>query len=175
MPPPVRVLVVDDKENMLKLFGRILSDGFAVRTASDGARALALIGTEEFDVVVTDIRMPGAGGFEVLQAVKARAPATEVVMMTGYATVGDAVQAMKMGAYDYLEKPFDPDAAALVVARAAERKRLREEAANLRTALEGTYGFQNLVGKSAPMQAVYALLQQAAGLDITVLLLGETG
>ncbi len=172
---PVRVLVVDDKENMLKLFGRILGEGYAVSTASDGARALALIASEEFDVVVTDIRMPGAGGFEVLQAVKARAPSTEVVMMTGYATVGDAVQAMKMGAYDYLEKPFDPDAAALVVSRAAERKRLREEAATLRTALEGTYGFQNLIGKSAPMQEVYRLLEQAARLDITVLLLGETG
>jgi len=172
---PVRVLVVDDKENMLKLFGRILADGYAVTVASDGARALALIATGEFDVVVTDIRMPGAGGFEVLLAVKARAPSTEVVMMTGYANIGDAVQAMKMGAYDYLEKPFDPDAAALIVARAAERKRLRDEAASLRRALEGTYGFQNLIGKSAPMQDVYRLLEQAARLDITVLLVGETG
>jgi two-component system response regulator AtoC len=172
---PVRVLVVDDKENMLKLFGRILADGYRVTTASDGARALALVAAEEFDVVVTDIRMPGAGGFELLQAVKARAPSTEVVMMTGYATVGDAVQAMKMGAYDYLEKPFDPDAAALVVARAAERKRLRDEAALLRRELEGTYSFHNLIGKSARMQDVYRLLEQAAGNDITVLVLGETG
>jgi DNA-binding NtrC family response regulator len=107
--------------------------------------------------------------------VKARSPSTEVILMTGYANVGDAVQAMKMGAYDYLEKPFDPDAAALVVARAAERKRLRDEAATLRRALEGTYSFHNLVGKSARMQEVYRLLEQAAGLDITVLLLGETG
>ncbi len=172
---PTRVLVVDDKENILKLFERILADGYEVTTAADGARALALIATGEFDVIVTDIRMPGAGGFQVLEAVKARAPATEVVMMTGYATVADAVQAMKSGAYDYLEKPFDPDAAALVVARAAERKRLRDEAATLRRALEGTYGFQDLIGKSAAMQEVYRLLQQAAGLDITVLLLGETG
>ena len=172
---PVRVLVVDDKENMLKLFARILADGYHVTTASDGARALALVATERFDVVVTDIRMPGAGGFGLLEAVKARAPSTEVVMMTGYANVGDAVQAMKMGAYDYLEKPFDPDAAALVVARAAERKRLRDEAATLRRQLEGTYAFHNLVGKSAPMREAYGLLEQAAGLDITVLLLGETG
>ncbi len=172
---PTRVLVVDDKENMLKLFTRILADGYEVTTASDGNRALALVATGEFDVVVTDIRMPGAGGFELLQAVKARAPSTEVVMMTGYGTIGDAVQAMKMGAYDYLEKPFDPDAAALVVARAAERKRLRDEAATLRRALEGTYAFQNLIGKSAAMQEVYRLLEQAARLDITVLLLGETG
>jgi len=172
---PVRVLVVDDKENMLKLFAKILGDGYQLTTAADGGRALSRIATEEFDVVVTDIRMPGADGFEVLRAVKARSPLTEVVMMTGYATVGDAVQAMKLGAYDYLEKPFDPDAAALTVARAAERKRLLDDAATLRRELEGVYAFHNLVGKSAKMKAVYKLLEQAAGLDITVLLLGETG
>jgi len=172
---PIRVLVVDDKENMLKLFAKILSDGYRVATASDGSLALSLVATEEFDVVVTDIRMPGADGFEVLKAVKARSPSTEVVMMTGYATVGDAVQSMKLGAYDYLEKPFDPDAAGLVVARAAERKRLRDEAASLRRELEGVHAFHNLVGKSARMREVYRLLEQAAGLDITVLLGGETG
>jgi two-component system response regulator AtoC len=170
-----RVLVVDDKENMLRLFAKILADGFLVTTASDGARALALVATEPFDVVVTDLRMPGADGFEVLRAVKARAPSTEVVMMTGYANVADAVQAMKLGAYDYLEKPFDPDAAALIVTRAAERKRLRDEAATLRREIEGTFSFHNLIGKSERMVEVYRLLEQAAGLDITVLLLGETG
>jgi two-component system response regulator AtoC len=172
---PVRVLVVDDKENILKLFEKILADGFEVTTAQDGARALSLVGTGDFDVVVTDIRMPGAGGFEVLAAVKARSPSTEVVMMTGYGSVGDAVRAMKLGAYDYLEKPFDPDAAALAVARAAERRRLRDEAASLRRELEGIHAFHNLVGKSGRMRDVYRLLEQAAGLDITVLLGGETG
>ncbi|HEX8908280.1 MAG TPA: sigma-54 dependent transcriptional regulator, partial [Anaeromyxobacteraceae bacterium] len=160
---------------MLKLFGKILADGYELTTAQDGARALALVGGDGFDVVVTDIRMPGASGFEVLRAVKARHPSTEVVMMTGYATVADAVEAMKQGAYDYLEKPFDPDAAALVVQRAAERKRLRDEAASLRRELEGTYSFHNLIGKSPRMLEAYRLLEQAAGLDITVLLLGETG
>jgi len=172
---PVRVLVVDDKENILKLFGKILASGYQVTPALDGARALSLVATGDFDVVVTDIRMPGAGGFEVLAAVKARSPSTEVVMMTGYATVGDAVRAMKLGAYDYLEKPFDPDAAALTVARAAERRRLRDEAASLRQELEGIHAFHNLVGKSDRMRDVYRLLEQAAGLDITVLLGGETG
>jgi DNA-binding NtrC family response regulator len=171
----VRVLVVDDKENMLKLFAKILADGYQVATAADGARALALVANDAFDVVVTDIRMPGAGGFEVLRAVKACSPSTEVVMMTGYGTIADAVQAMKMGAYDYLEKPFDPDAAALVVAGAAEHKRLGDEAAARRRELEGPCSFHNIIGKSAPMLEVYRLLEQAAGLDITVLLGGETG
>ena len=170
-----RVLVVDDKENMLKLFGKILADGWELSTAGDGARALALLATEPFDVVVSDIKMPGASGFEVLQAVKARAPSTEVILMTGYANVADAVQAMKMGAYDYLEKPFDPDEAARAIARAAERKRLRDEAASLRRELEGVFAFHALVGKSARMREVYKLLEQASGLDITVLLGGDTG
>jgi DNA-binding NtrC family response regulator len=170
-----RVLVVDDKENMLKLFAKILAEGYELTTAGDGARALALVASEAFDVVVTDIRMPGASGFELLEAVKARAPGTEVVMMTGYATVSDAVQAMRMGAYDYLEKPFDPDAAARVVALAAEHKRLRDEAATLLGELEGTYAFHAILGKSSRMLEVYRLLEQAAALDITVLLGGETG
>jgi two-component system response regulator AtoC len=170
-----RVLVVDDKENMRKLFAKILADGWEVTEAEDGARALGLLAARSFDVVVTDVRMPGATGLEVLAAVKERSPGTEVVVMTGYGTVADAVQAMKLGAYDYLEKPFDPDEAARVVARAAERKRLRDEAASLRRELEGVYGFHQLVGKSARMRDAYRLIEQAAALDITVALYGETG
>jgi two-component system response regulator AtoC len=169
-----RVLVVDDKENMRKLLVRILADGYAVEEAEDGARALSLVATRPFDVVVTDIRMPGADGFELLAAVKARSPDTEVVMMTGYATVADAVRAMKLGAFDYLEKPFDPDAALGVVARAAERKRQSDSARE--AVLPGQAdSFHNLIGKSPRMREAFALLERAAGLDITVLLLGETG
>ncbi len=170
-----RVLLVDDKENMLKLFERILAGDHEITTAADGARALSLVASREFDVVVTDIRMPGADGFEVLKAVKSRSPDTEVIMMTGYAAIQDAVAAMKQGAYDYLQKPFDPDTAALVVSRALERKRLKEQAATLRKELEGVFAFHNIVGKSPLMREVYGLLDQAAGLDITVLLTGETG
>ncbi len=170
-----RVLVVDDKENILKLFERILGEAYQVTIAGDGARAIALVASQPFDVVVTDLRMPGADGFEVLRAVKARAPDTEVVMMTAYATVADAVEAMKQGAYDYLQKPFDPDDASLVVARALERRRLKAQAASLRPAAEGSATFHNLVGKSERMREVFQLLEQAAGLDITVLLNGETG
>src|SRR4030042_631919 len=111
-----RVLVVDDKENIVKLIARILGDAYDVTAAGDGGRAISLIAGQEFDVIVTDLRMPGADGFEVLRAAKARAPETEVVMVTAYATVHDAVAAMKQGAYDNLQKPFDPDDASLVVA-----------------------------------------------------------
>jgi DNA-binding NtrC family response regulator len=170
-----RILVVDDKENMVKLFAKILGAEYELTTAAEGGRALALVAAQEFDVVVTDLKMPGADGFEVLKAIKARSPDTEVVMMTAYATVQDAVEAMKQGAYDYLQKPFDPDAAALVVARALERKRLKEQAARLRRELQGVHAFHKIVGKSTAMQDVYRLLEQAAALDITVLLTGETG
>jgi two-component system response regulator HydG len=170
-----RILVVDDKENIVNLLVRILGDTYQVTTAGDGGRAISLIGAQEFDVIVTDLRMPGADGFEVLRAAKARAPDTEVIMMTAYATVQDAVTAMKQGAYDYLQKPFDPDDASLVVARALERRRLRAQAQTLRRELEGVFSFHNLVGKSAAMKDVYQLLEQASQLDITVLLNGETG
>jgi len=159
---------------MRRLVARILADAFEVEEADDGARALALVATRPYDVVVTDIRMPGADGFELLAAVKARAPATEVVLMTGYATVQDAVRAMKQGAFDYLEKPFDPDAALAVVQRAAERKRLAD-AARLAAPPGDEDAFHALVGRSAPMRAVYRLLEKAAAVDATALLTGETG
>jgi len=170
-----RILVVDDRSNILNLFRRILADAADVTTADDGLRAIAVLAAERFDVVVTDLKMPGADGFAVLKAAKAAAPATEVVMMTAYATISDAVEAMKQGAYDYLQKPFEPDDAALVIARAVERKRLREQTESLRRELAERYGFHQLVGKSPAMREVYALLEQAAPLDITVLLTGETG
>ena len=170
-----RVLVVDDKENMLKLLAQVLGEKYELALASDGAQAMALIAAEEFDAVLTDIRMPEADGFQVLRAVKDASPATEVVLMTAYATVQDAVEAIKQGAYDYLQKPFDPDAAALVVARAVERKQLREQAANLRKELDGVYVLHNMVGKSRKMREVYEQLERAASLEMTVLLLGETG
>src|SRR5579864_8078930 len=94
-----RILVVDDKENIVKLLERVLGESHEVTTAQDGQRAISLMASRDFDVVLTDLRMPGADGFEVLRVAKARAPHTEVVMMTAYATVQDAVTAMKQGAF----------------------------------------------------------------------------
>ncbi|MCI0574464.1 MAG: response regulator [Myxococcaceae bacterium] len=128
MERKARLLVVDDKENMLKLLARILGDAYDVETAQDGSSALSLLQTRAFDVVLTDIRMPGADGFEVLRTVKRQSADTEVILMTAYASVPKAVEAMREGAYDYLQKPFDPDEVSLVVARALEHKRLREQA-----------------------------------------------
>ena len=120
-----RILVVDDKEPMLQLLTTILSS-YDVTTAADGPRGgLALLEPHPFEVALIDVRLPGADGHELLRTVKAASPHTEVVMMTAYATVSDAVAGMKEGAFDYLEKPFDPDDVTLVVARALERRRQR--------------------------------------------------
>ncbi len=167
-----RVLLVDDKANILKLLERVLGESHQVTIAADGQRAISLIGSREFDVVLTDLRMPGADGFEVLRAAKARAPQTEVVMMTAFATVQDAVTAMKHGAFDYLPKPFDPDDASLVVARALEHRRRQARAPEPEA---DATAYHDLVGRSPAMRATFKLLEQASRLDITVLLNGETG
>jgi DNA-binding NtrC family response regulator len=171
-----RVLVCDDKENYTKLFRRILpADRFDVTTAEDGSRALALVAAGEFDVVVTDIRMPGADGLDVLREARARDPEAEVILMTAFATVPDAVAAIRQGAYDYLAKPFEADEALLVVERALERRRLRQQARDLRRALEGIHRIDNLVARSPSMAPVLAMVHRAAAADATVLITGESG
>jgi len=171
-----RILVCDDKENFTKLFQRILPDDkYDVTTASGGARALGLLSATAFDVIVTDIRMPGADGLEVLREARARDPDVEVILMTAYATVPAAVDAMRQGAFDYLAKPFEPDEAVLVVERAMERRRLRQQARDLKTALAGIHKIDNLVAKSPAMAPVLALVHRAAASDATVLVTGESG
>jgi DNA-binding NtrC family response regulator len=172
----VRVLVCDDKDSITKLFAIILpADRFDVMTAPDGARALALLAVETFDVIVTDIRMPGADGLAVLREARTRDPDVEVVLMTAYATVPDAVSAMRAGAFDYLAKPFEVDEASLVVERAVERRRLRQQARDLRLALAGVHRIENLVAKSTAMTPVLAMVRRAGSSDATVLVTGESG
>jgi two-component system response regulator HydG len=170
-----RVLVADDKENIPKLFRRLLSDEYEVVAAEDGTRALALIASGELDVIVTDLKMPGADGLAVLREAKRLQPDAEVILMTAYGTVQTALAAMKEGAYDYLTKPFEPDEAQLAVERALERKRLREQARDLRRALEGAVQLDEIVGKSAAMQRVLDLMRRAADSTATVLITGESG
>lgn len=170
-----RVLVVDDKDNIVKLLERILSGEFAVVTAMDGTRALGAIASQAFDVVVSDIRMPGADGMAVLRETRRMQPDAEVILMTAYATVQDAVEAMKQGAYDYLQKPFEPDEALLVVQRAAERKRLRGQARELQARIDSAQPLESLVGNAPAMKKVVDLVARAARSDVTVLITGESG
>jgi DNA-binding NtrC family response regulator len=169
------VLVVDDKDNIVKLLERVLSSDFDVLTAGDGTRALGLIASQSFDVVLSDIRMPGADGMAVLRETQRVQPEAEVILMTAFATVQDAVEAMKQGAYDYLQKPFDPDEALLVVRRAAERKALRAQSRELQARLDTAQPFEALVAASTAMKKVTDLIGRAARSDATVLITGESG
>jgi DNA-binding NtrC family response regulator len=126
--PPARILVVDDKENIRALLRDILGGQHQVTVSADGAEALETLQAGAFELVLTDVRMPGLDGFTLVRQVKQRWPATEVVMMTAYASIPSAVEAMREGAYDYLQKPFDPDDVMLVVTRALARQRERAAA-----------------------------------------------
>lgn len=126
--PKGRVLVVDDKESVLELMVSILGEVYDVTTSSDSAAAMALLAKERFDVVLTDVRMPGATGFDVLTAVTRSGSPGAVVLMTGFASVPDAVEAMRRGAFDYVSKPLQAEDVSLVVARALEHRGNRGEA-----------------------------------------------
>jgi DNA-binding NtrC family response regulator len=171
-----RILIVDDEEIVVRSCRRILDDGQCeVESAADGWEALRRVDESPFDVIVLDIKMPKVDGLEVLQQVKERHPDVDVIMMTGLSEVHTAVRAMKLGALDYLSKPFDPDELKLVVERALERRRLLRENRSLKDEVSARYRFENIVGASAPMQAVYRLIAQCAPTGCTVLITGESG
>ena len=123
-----QVLVIDDKESVLELMSSILRDAHDVTTMADPAAAMALVAQRPFDVVLTDVRMPGATGFDVLAAVKRCGSDASVVMMTGFASIADAVSAMRQGAFDYVSKPLEADEVSLVVSRAVEHRLNRPRA-----------------------------------------------
>jgi DNA-binding NtrC family response regulator len=129
------VLVVDDKESVLEVMSTILRDSYEVTTAADAAAALALMAQRPFDVVLTDVRMPGVTGFDLLDSVKRIAPDTSVVMMTGYASIPDAVSAMRRGAFDYVAKPLEAEEVCLVIARALQQREQREVTTDFKEAL----------------------------------------
>jgi len=150
-------------------------EGHRAQSVENGQRALALMDEESFDVVVLDLKMPGIPGMEVLRKVKARDPASIVVVITGHATIDVAVEAMREGAYDFLTKPFTPEALAAVVRRATESRRRMLEHACMDLALDEKAGPDTVIGRSPAIRKVAELVQQVAPTDSTVLLHGETG
>jgi DNA-binding NtrC family response regulator len=183
IPPSTRprVLVVDDKESLRDLLVRLLEPSCDTTAASSGEEALDLAHPGAFDVIVSDIRMPGLDGLELLARVKEVDPDVEVILVTAYASVQSAVEAIRAGAYDYLPKPFDADDAIIKVTRAAERKALKDQARRLMELLDqrsqdpsGLAG-SGLIGRSEPMRQVFALIDKAARRDLTVLVTGPSG
>ncbi|MBK7589865.1 MAG: sigma-54-dependent Fis family transcriptional regulator [Betaproteobacteria bacterium] len=171
-----RILIADDEEIVVRSTVRILEGaGYALDTARDGIEALARIDEAHYDVVILDIMMPGLDGIEVLRRVKESHPDVEVIMFTGLAQIETAVSCMKLGAFDYLAKPFDPDELRLAVTRALERRSLRQENLHLRLAVGHRYRLDNMIGASPRMQQVYRLIAQCAATHTTVLITGESG
>ncbi len=171
-----RILVVDDEEIVIQSCLRVLSGGgFQVDAVRDGLEALRAVDENGYDVLILDIKMPKMNGMEVLQRVKEAHPDIDVIMITGLHEIETAVQAMKLGAFDYLPKPFEPEELELVVARAFERRQLLQENISLKSEVSAKYRFENIIGSSPQMQAVYRLIARCAPTNSTVILRGESG
>jgi two-component system, NtrC family, response regulator len=171
-----RVIVIDDEVNAAAALETLLGeDGYEVSRAHDAASGLALLEKTDADVVLTDLRMPGMDGLELLGRIKEMRPETMVVLMTAYGTVKTAVRAMKMGAEDYLGKPIDVEELEVVLQKTLDKKRLLEETKVLRERVQSKYRFDNLVGESPEMLAAFKTIQQVAPSSASVLLLGESG
>ena len=172
-----RILVVDDEEIVIRSCLRILGDDGdkEVEAVQDGLEALRKIDESHFDVLILDIMMPKMDGLEVLRRVKETHPDIDVIMVTGLSQIETAVKSMKLGAFDYLPKPFDPDELKLVVKRALERRQLLQENIDLRSEVSSKYRFENIIGSSPQMQSVYRLVAKCAPTNSTVMLTGESG
>jgi two-component system response regulator AtoC len=171
-----QVLVVDDDASMRHVLSLILADhGYEVRAVASGEDALRELAARDYDLVLTDVRMPGMGGLELLGRIQARDPDQLVIVMSAYGSHEAALEAMKAGAYDYVSKPFRPDEVVLVLRKAEERERLARENRRLRTELSGAYRPGAIVGDSPAMQELLRQLRKVAPQRATVLLQGESG
>ncbi|MBI5696030.1 MAG: sigma-54-dependent Fis family transcriptional regulator [Nitrospirae bacterium] len=174
--PGEKILVVDDEPGMRSLLRKVLGRaGYFVTDIEKGADALAVMDTEDFDLAILDIEMPEMDGIELLKKIKKKDPALNVVMITAYGSLQSAVEAMRLGAYDYLTKPFQMEEIKLVVEKALERERLVNENRALHKELEEQYRFTGIIGKSQKMEEVYDLVRQVAATNASVLIQGESG
>jgi DNA-binding NtrC family response regulator len=174
--PKANILIVDDEAAARSALAELLkAEGYAVETAGDGFKALGKLDTFDPDLVLTDFNMPGLDGIELMEKLKEHDAELPVVLMTAFGAVETAVTAMRKGAADYLLKPLNLDELVIVLERALERTRLRRETSELRNRLEERYSFENIVGSSQEMQAVFKSIVQIAPSRATVLLNGESG
>jgi DNA-binding NtrC family response regulator len=172
-----RVLVVDDEVGMLEVCAETLSrlSGVAVQVERDGRRAAERVASESYDLLIQDIRMPGADGMELLRLARQHDPDLAVLMMTAYPTVETAVQSMKLGAADYIAKPFTPEDLLAAAQRLLEGCRLRQENLLLSRQIDRPYVFDEIIGASPAMRAIFDAIERVAATNTDVLILGETG
>ena len=174
--PRPHLLFVDDEADLRGPTAERLTDrGFEVVEAASGEQALELLDQFAFDLVVTDFRLPGMDGTQLIDAARQRYPSIVAIVITGYGTVRDAVEAIKKGASDFITKPFHFDELMHVIQKSMEQGRLRSENAYLRSQLEERYQFEGIIGRSRAMQPLFSMLETVARTTSTVLITGETG
>lgn len=176
---PMRILIVDDEENMRHMLGALLrGNGYRVDTAEDGSEALEMVGESNFDFILCDLKMPNMDGIRFLKNAGNRLKETTVIMMSAYGTIESAVEAMKLGAYDFISKPFQSDEVLLVLEKARERDDLKRENRWLKDRIhriQENYRFGTMVAGSKAMDSVFQLSEKVAPYDTTVLITGESG
>ncbi len=171
-----KVLVVDDQRNMRTTTSMMLrSAGYDVDEAGSGEEACDMTAQDAYDIVLTDLKMGGKDGIDVLRFVKEHSPLTEVIVMTAYGTIESAVEAMRIGAYDYIQKPFAEEELLVKVERATEKRKLAGEMSVMAAEFRERYRFDNIIGRSAPIRDVLGRIVRIAPTDTTVLITGESG
>ncbi len=171
-----KILVVDDEPGMRTFLEIILrKEGYSVETASDGMKALDNINNNVFDLAILDMLMPVMNGIEVLNRIIEKSPETTVIIITAFASHETAIEAMKLGAYDYITKPFKIDEIKLVIKKALDKKGLERENLRLRKELQTKYGFANIIGRSIDISKVFELIKRVSELKVNVLITGESG
>lgn len=171
-----RILVVDDEQSMREFLAILLErEGYHVAQAENADAALKMLESDTYDLVVSDVSMPGLNGMALLERIKTTTPETAVLMITAYTTAEQAVEAMKLGAYDYIAKPFKVEEVKVLVKNALEKSSLQKENRRLKHEVRERYSFSGLVGKSKKMREVYDLIEKVANSMANVLVLGESG
>ena len=170
------VLVVDDEKNILKVVSLTLrKNNYHVDTASSTEEAIEKFNDNSYSLIITDIKLPGKTGIDLLEYVKSKEPDVPVIMITAFGTIANAINAMKKGAFNYLTKPINPDELLTVMKEAIEKYELRNENISLKSELKQKYMFSNIIGKSAPMQEIFNTIRMVSKTHANILIVGESG
>lgn len=175
MIKPDILLIEDDEIMRITVSDNLRKRGWSVTTAEDGAAGLDLIEKRDFDVVICDVRLPKKNGMELLKEAKGRSTGAEFIMMTGFGKIEDAVDAMRLGAYDYITKPFHIDELAIRISRIIEHQSLKLKYKLLKEDLDERYSYHNIIGKSEKMQSIFQIIEKVSRIDSNVILFGESG
>jgi two-component system, NtrC family, response regulator PilR len=171
-----RILVVDDEPGMREFLEIMLQkEGYSVETTADGRKAVEKIENKLFDLAIIDIQMPVMNGIDILKKMNEKKTDTTAIMITAFASHETAIEAMKLGAYDYITKPFKIDEIKLVIKKALEKKRLERENSRLRKELETKFGFGNIIGRSGAILKIFELIKRVSELKVNILITGESG